>query len=75
MGEETIVDLVSQAVGRICKMETMEGSVRTERVLSVSFHEIRWGDEIVSLPKVLYFDATQNDGIDLAILRNIEILG
>jgi hypothetical protein len=65
--------LLSFVLGKMCIMETTDGSRRREKIHHVGYREIRFGDEPVQYPTTLYFGESDVDGVDLVILKLIKI--
>lgn len=58
-------------VGKTCRIETTDGSVRNETIYSVKSRQIVTSEGEVAYPVTLYFDANEIDGVDLHILKSL----
>lgn len=78
MSEYNIFDMIEAMMGKRCRLETTDGSVRVESVVSVDYRKIDLkadGDEVeVEYPVTLFFDEGQVDGVDFHTLRSLEVL-
>lgn len=73
-----IDELVEMIMHKRCRLETTDGSIRIENVMGMEcLHIDVFGDEtdLISYPTMIYFDEGQVDGVDLRVLRSIEVLG
>lgn len=62
---------LEKLVGRKCKFETRDGSVRTEKVVAVQYMQLEIGGVEVDLPITLFFDPQGLDGVELRIVKSI----
>ena len=59
-------------MGKRCRIETIDGSIRYEKVTSIGSRKIQIrGGETIEYPEVLYFDHREGDGVDLRILLSV----
>lgn len=73
--EPYIEDAVERLIGKRCRIETHDGSVRYEKINSVRFMPIEFGkDAVAKFPFTLFFDSGEVDGVELNIVRSIEVL-
>lgn len=74
----TFIELeLEKLIGKKCKIETTDGSIRTETVHSVESKDILFtkgaGVERVPYPRTLFFDKGEIDGVDVAIIKSVEV--
>lgn len=75
---EYVENILEALVGRRCRIETTDGTVRFEPIHSIGYKEFkcplsRRDNGCARYPFVLYYDEREAEGIELAILHSIEI--
>lgn len=69
-----IETLITKVIGKRCRIETVDGSVRHEKVWGVKRKAIKVGkEEAATYPQTLFFDEGASDGVDLHILASIRL--
>jgi hypothetical protein len=75
--EYTMEELMKELVGKRCRIETTDGSIRTETIVSVKSQTIALDSETgactVQYPVTLFFDYGEIDGAELRIIKSIEV--
>jgi hypothetical protein len=71
--ENNILNMLEEVLGKICIMETTDGSRRREVVHHIGYKEIQFGDVTLTYPIALFFDNSDVDGIYIVILKSIKI--
>ena len=75
MNEPYIEDAMEELMNKRCRIETTDGSIRHEVVRSAKYLEIKIGDEQVTrYPTALFFDGGEVDGVELSIVKRIDVL-
>lgn len=73
-----IDEVIREILGSKCEIVTKEEAIRIETIMSVGSRSFRFGDrdegEVITVPLTLFFDTSETDGVDLAMLKSIKIL-
>jgi hypothetical protein len=69
--------MTNELVGKRCRIETTDGSIRTERIVSVKSQTIAFDSDTgacdVEYPVTLFFDHGEIDGVELRIVKSVEV--
>jgi hypothetical protein len=74
------MDELNKLIGKVCRIETAEGSVRTERVARIGTRKVSlwWpkinGPVVVSIPHSLFYDEGEVDGVELSMVTGIQVM-
>lgn len=68
-----IEQALDSLVGKKCKFETTDGSIRNEKVVAINYQEMEIAGEKTVLPVSICFDNFDYDGIELRIVKKISL--
>lgn len=70
-----IEDALAELIGKRIQIESTDGSIRKEKLLSIRWHRLAIGNETVSeYPFTLFFDPGEIDGMEVAVIKRIDVL-
>ena len=61
-----------ELIGKTCRIETMEGGVRVEKVTGVFERRVQLDGEAASYVTTLFFGVGEVDGIEMSSVRKID---
>lgn len=69
-----IETVIEELFGKKCRVETTDGSVRVEVIMSAEWKSIKVGGGSARYPVALFFDKGEIDGVELRIVKSIEVV-
>lgn len=68
-----IEQALDSLVGKKCKFETTDGSIRTEKVVAIDYQKMEIAGKETVLPVSIRFDHQGYDGVELRIVKKIRL--
>lgn len=71
MDERYLEELIEELIGKNCRIETTDGSIRTEKVAGFQCQDMEMAGQKTKYPIVLHFDERGLDGVEMRIVKSV----